>query len=132
MSGKSGVAKQIEEEEPKAIYTYCYGHALNLAAGATTKGDTTKACTTLKNALDITLEITKLVKLSPRRYAIFLRLKEQLQCSAPGIRILCPTRWMVPVDYLKTVLDNFVVLRKFWQEALEIVSDSERELKLAE
>ena len=63
MSGKrSGVAKQIEEEEPKAIYTYCYGHALNIAAG-----DTTKACTTLKNALDITLEITKLVKLSPRR-----------------------------------------------------------------
>ena len=55
MSGKrSRVAKQIEEEEPKAIYTYCFGHALNLAAG-----DTTKACTTLKNALDITLEITK-------------------------------------------------------------------------
>ena len=93
MSGKrSGVVKQIEEEEPKAIYTYCYGHALSVAAG-----DTTKACTTLKNALDITLEITKLVKLSPRRDAIFLRLKEQLQCSAPA-------------DSLKSVLGNYVVL----------------------
>ena len=95
MSGKrSGVVKQIEEEEQKAIYTYCFGHALNLAAS-----NTTKACTTLKNALDITLEITKLVKLSPRRDAIFLRLKEQLQCSAPA-------------DSLKSVLGNYVVLRE--------------------
>ena len=121
MYGKrSSVAKQIEEEEPKEIYTYCYGHALNIAAG-----DTTKACTTLKNALNITLEITKLVKLSPRRDAIFLRLKEQLQCSAPGIRILFPTRWTVRANSLKSVLDNYVVLRKLWQETLEIVSDSE-------
>ena len=95
MSGKrSGVVKQIEEEEQKAIYTYCFGHALNLAAN-----NTTKACTTLNNALDITLEITKLVKLSPRRDAIFLRLKEQLQCSAPA-------------DSLKSVLGKYVVLRE--------------------
>ena len=107
--------KQIEEEEPKAIYTYCYGHAFNLAAG-----DSTKACTTLKNALDITLEITKLVKLSPRRDAIFLRLKEQLQCSAPGIHILCPTRWTVPADSLKSVLDNFVVLRELCKRHLKL------------
>ena len=33
MSGaKSGVAKQISEEEKRAVYTHCYGHALNLAA----------------------------------------------------------------------------------------------------
>ena len=118
--------KQIEEEEPKAIYTYCYGHAFNLAAG-----DSTKACTTLKNALDITLEITKLVKLSQRRDTIFLRLKKQLQCNAPGIRILCPTRWTVPADSLKSVLDNFVVLRELWQEALEIVFDSEMRAKIS-
>lgn len=28
---REGVAKQILKEEPKAIYTHCYGHALNLA-----------------------------------------------------------------------------------------------------
>ena len=126
MSGKrSGVAKQIEEEEPKA-YTYCYGHALNIAAG-----DTTKACTTLKNALDITLEITKLVKLSPRRDAIFLRLKEQLQCSAPGIRILFPTRWTVRADSIKNVLDNYFVLRELCKRHLEIVFDSEMRAKIS-
>ena len=32
MSGyKSGVATIIREEEPRAIYTHCYGHSLNLA-----------------------------------------------------------------------------------------------------
>ena len=30
---RSGVAKQIIDEELRAIYTHCYGHALNLACG---------------------------------------------------------------------------------------------------
>ena len=71
------------------------------------------------------------MKLSPRSNAIFLRLKEHLQCSTPGIHILCPTRWTVPADSLKSVLDNFVVLRKLWQEALEIVFDSEMRAKIS-
>ena len=50
MSGaKSGIAKQILEEEPRAYYTHCYGHALNLAAG-----DTIRGVSVLKNALDTT------------------------------------------------------------------------------
>ena len=28
---RSGVATQILQEEPRALYTHCYGHALNLA-----------------------------------------------------------------------------------------------------
>ena len=36
MSGtKRGVAANITTEEPRAIYTHCYGHALNLAVGDT-------------------------------------------------------------------------------------------------
>ena len=36
MSGlKSGVTTL--EEEPEALYTHCYGHALNLACGDTIK-----------------------------------------------------------------------------------------------
>ena len=29
---RNGVATQIRAEEPRAIYSHCYGHALNLAA----------------------------------------------------------------------------------------------------
>ena len=33
MSGtRSSVAKSIMDEEPRAVYTHCYGHSLNLAA----------------------------------------------------------------------------------------------------
>ena len=28
---KGGVSTQLSKEEPRALYTHCYGHALNLA-----------------------------------------------------------------------------------------------------
>ena len=71
MSGsKSGVAKMILDEEPRALYTHCYGHALNLACG-----DTMKQCKIMRDSLDVTYEITKLIKKSPRREACFQNLK---------------------------------------------------------
>ena len=35
---KTGVSTQIKLEEPRAIFTHCYGHSLQLAVGDTTKG----------------------------------------------------------------------------------------------
>ena len=36
MSGtRSGVVKKMCDAEPRAVYTHCYGHALNLACGDT-------------------------------------------------------------------------------------------------
>ena len=90
-SSKHGVAKRIADLEPRAVYTHCYGHALNLAAG-----DTLKQCKLMKDSLETTREITKLIKYSPRRDGIFQRLKETLPMGhTPGIRVLCPTRWTV-------------------------------------
>ena len=54
---KSGVAKILRDEEPRAIFTHCYGHALNLAVG-----DCVKQCNVMKAALDIVAEISKLIK----------------------------------------------------------------------
>ena len=59
---KHGVAKLISEESPKAIYTHCYGHTLNLAAG-----DAIKKCKVMKDTLDIAFEVSKLIKYSPKR-----------------------------------------------------------------
>ena len=50
---KSGVATRVSEEEPRAVYTHCYGHALNLACS-----DTIKQCTLMSDVLDTTHEIT--------------------------------------------------------------------------
>ena len=58
MSGtKNGVAKLICDDEPRAVYTHCYGHALNLAVN-----DMLKQCRTLKSCLETVNEIIKLVK----------------------------------------------------------------------
>ncbi len=38
MSGaRSGVAKLIMDEEPRAVYTHCYGHSIKPATNATSK-----------------------------------------------------------------------------------------------
>ena len=59
---KKGVVKSMMEEAPRSIFVHCYGHVLHVNLAAS---DAVKANTVLRNALDITHEITKLVKLSP-------------------------------------------------------------------
>ena len=126
MSGpRSGVAKQIRDLESRAVYTHCYGHSLNLACM-----DTIKSSKVMQEAHDITAEITKLVKLSPRRGTIFQRLKDELAPLDPGIRVLCPTRWTVKAEALKSIVDNFEVLQHLWEESLEYVKESEMRARI--
>ena len=100
MSGaKSGVAKKLLDNEPRAGFTHCYGHALNLAGN-----DSIKQC---KDVLDTTYEICKLVKKSPRRDCVFEKLKQELASDSPGLRVLCPTRWTVRADAFKSIMDNY-------------------------
>ena len=74
MSGsRSGVAKRILDLEPKAFFSHCYRHALNLSAC-----DTLKQCNVMCDTLETTHEITKLIKYSPQREAIFQKVKERL------------------------------------------------------
>ena len=121
MSGtRSGVAKQILDMQPKALFTHCYGHSLNLAVS-----DTFKKCKTMKKALDITHEITKLVKYSPRRENLFNDLKGEMAPGSPGIRVLCPTRWTVRAESMRSIINNYHVLQELWDQAAEIVHDSE-------
>ena len=97
MSGaKSGVVARMHAVEPRAVFTHCYGHALSLACA-----DTIRQCKLMRDALDTTHEITKLINKSPRREAIFKRLKEEMASGSPGVRVLCPTRWTVRAEALK-------------------------------
>ena len=88
MSGsKQGVATKLQ---PRAVYTHCYGHALNLACGDTIKKS--------KIALDTVYEIVKLVIKSPRRDATLHKTKQEMPEGSPGITVLCPTRWTDRAD----------------------------------
>lgn len=119
MTGRrSGVAKQLEELEPQALFLHCHGHALNLAAG-----NAIKKCKLMRDALDTTFEVSKLVKFSPKRDSLFDKLKADLAPRSPGFRVLCPTRWTVRADSLKSVLLNYGVLQELWACAKEDTSD---------
>ena len=116
MSGsRSGVAKRVQEEEPHAIFTHCYSHSLNLAAN-----DSVKRSTFMKASLETTHEITKLIKYSPRRDAIFHELKGESDLStdskSSSICLLCPTRWTVRADSLLSILNNYSTLLATWDK----------------
>ena len=126
MSGtKGGVAKLISDDEPRAVYTHCYGHALNLSVG-----DTVKQCRVMRSVLGTVYEISKLIKKSPKRDASFQKLKQELAPDTPGFRVICPTRWTVRAASLQSVLDNFEVLLGFWTESQEGHLDSEIEARV--
>ena len=43
----------------------------------------------------------------------------------PGIRVLCPTRWTVRADSMKSIICNYEVLDELWKKACNIVRDTE-------
>ena len=124
---RSGVAKKLSDDEPRAVYTHCYGHALNLACS-----DAIKQCKALKDALDITYEVTKLINMSPGRDTIFEQVNNTMAPDSPGIRLLCPTRWTVKADSLKSVLNNYEALTETWNESLAVVNDTEMKARILE
>ena len=67
---KHGVAAQLHAEEPRALLTHCYGHALNLAVA-----DTMKQSKVCHDALDTSYEISKLIRFSPKRNAALDHIK---------------------------------------------------------
>ena len=62
----------------------------------------------IKDSLDTILEISELLKLSPKLETLFKKLKEDLAPEFPGLRMLCPTRWTVCGGSLQNVIENVI------------------------
>ena len=120
MTGRrNGIVTQIQDEEPHALFTHCYGHSLNLAAL-----DMIMGCKLLKAVLETTHELVKLIKYSPRREALFREVKGELGEGNSGLRVLCPTSWMVRADSMASVISNYPILQAMWEDAADIVRDT--------
>ena len=122
---KSGVAKKIMDLESRALYTHCYGHALNLAAQ-----DSIKQIKIMEDTLDTTYEITKLIKKSPKREAIFKKIAADIKAGSPAIRILCPTRWTVRAEAFTSISENHQALQSTWQAAKQATKDTEMKARI--
>lgn len=84
----------------------------------------------MKSALDVMGEISKLIKMSPKRDAVFQKLKADLAPETPGFRVLCLTRWTVRATSLQSVLDNYEVLFGVWNDALSSKLDGEMRARI--
>ena len=125
MSGKvNGVVKKFQEIEPRAIYIHCFGHLVNLATG-----DCIRNNRILQDALDNAFEIIKLIKKSPKREAIFKRMKREFGDTSTGIRSLCPTRWTVKANSIESIIENYTVLIKTFKEDIEETKSMPFEMK---
>ena len=130
MSGsKSGVPVQIKREEERALYTHCYTHSINLLVGYTMK-----VCPVLIGTIDNTYELTKLIKMSPKRDATLHSIQAENNSSGsnedggfvdglknPTIKLFCHTRWNVHVNFLSGVMRNFDEFQKLWIGRLKTV-----------
>ena len=117
---RSCVSTQLSSEEPRAVYTHCYGHALNLVVG-----DVMKKSRLMGSTLNAASEISKLLKYSPHRDAAFEKLKAELAPNLPGFRTLCPTHWIVKGESMESVVNNYVMFQNLWEEVKDITNDSE-------
>ena len=124
------MAKRVSEFEPKAVFTHRYGHATNLAACDTVKS--------MKIMRDIALPwrrrpmrcMTKLIQYSPQRESIFQQTKSVCGSNSPGIRVLCLIRWTVGAEALASIISNFGCLQETWEEAVEVVRDTETKARI--
>ena len=103
MSGRlHGVATRLKEEEPAALYVHCLAHSLNLCLQ-----DASRSCNSVRDGLQLVMEIIKLIKFSPKRTTLFNTIKSQLSPETQNLKPLCPTRWTVRTGAISAILDNY-------------------------
>ena len=126
MGKKSGVATQIQKDQPKA--THCLGHSLSLAVK-----DLTSTCDVLSNTMGTVSEICILVKYSPKREKILGTLDDTIEgetnedkADKPiSLDKLCTTRWIVRAFCFNKIFERYDALQTLWKVCLREKLESE-------
>ena len=122
---KNGVGAKIKEENPKCLYTHCYGHAFNLCVK--------DACTevpTRTGTFAITKEICKLLKKSPQRETLLKKLRKERENDAKSVHAFCSTRWTVRDDTLKVLINNHNELMGVWENGIPTTTDTDMKTRM--
>ena len=80
--------------------------------------------------MDTSREVCKLIKFSSKRQAFFERIKDDMKIDAPGIKVLCPTRWTVRAECFNGITENYDNLVKLWNECLDTKLDTEMRARI--
>ena len=116
MSGHlSGVATRIQQDVPAALFVHCLAHCTNLVLQ--TIG---RKCVPVRDALDLIIELTQLIRYSPKRSSLFQGLQAQLSQDsshkAQSLKPLCPTRWTVRTATFQSIVSNYTILCEALEE----------------
>ena len=84
----------------------------------------------MKDCLDTSFELVKLIKFSPKREAMLRELKEEIGSDASSVRTLCPTRWTVHAESLARILANYDNIQLLWETAVHATSDTEMKARI--
>ena len=108
-SARAGVQAKIKEASPRALFTHCYSHCLNLAIAA--------SCSVqeVRNLLSIINESHLFLANSPKRQRLFdLMVKEFLPSSSHGkLPGLCKPRWVERHTCFEVFLEMYEALITF-------------------
>ena len=106
MSGKeSGLQTRVRQENPQALWVYCFGHNLNLVVQDSIKKNPNSE---MENALIKMQSVINFIKGSPKRYEIFKEMVEQAQHqNKHELRPLCPTRWVMKLASVDIFLQHY-------------------------
>ena len=117
---KSGAKAQILKQEPRALFTHCYGHSLSLSIA-----DTIRTVKYLGSIMNTVYELSKLLQYSPKHLALFKDIKAKISPDCTGFCVLCPTWQTVCNETFQSILDNYSALLELREIILNDKSDSE-------
>lgn len=103
--GLTGVASRISSQYSKILYIHCLAHCLNLCLQ-----DCGRNCSPVRDALNFISELNALIRASPKRLAVFEKLKNELSAASPGLKPLCVTRWTVRSGAIDAVIKNYEII----------------------
>ena len=110
----TGVAARIQEAEPTPIYVHCLAHSTNLCLQAVGRQSLP-----IREALDLTMEVSQLIRFSPKCCSLLESRQGQVSPGAPSLKPLCPTRWTVHTRAIEAIVKNYEVLIKALTEIHE-------------
>ena len=118
MMGKvSGVAQIIKQDiNHRSLVVHCFCHSFSLACS-----DTIKNCTLMKNSLDTSFEITKLVKFSPKRESYLKEIIAENMSREflnETVRSFSQARWTDPAKSLQSIFTFYKKLKDLWDWCL--------------
>ena len=109
---KNDVSNKKFSENPKAFFTQCFGHALNVECTVFERQYGHSNIWTQHKKFPVLLKNLSKVMQCYRKF-------EKTYRQDPGFRVLCPTRWTVRAESVKSILENWVALQQVCDESLD-------------